>query len=112
MRQTTRRITSTTMIKAVSNTTSRTAAMKPWRKNDSQVPPLAGRSAPVDGAPASGGAGRGVSVGLGVGVGVSVGVDVGVSVGVSVGVGDGVMVGVSVGVGEGVSVGVSVQPSD
>jgi UDP-3-O-[3-hydroxymyristoyl] glucosamine N-acyltransferase len=106
MRQTTRRITRTTMIKAVSSTTRRTAAMNPWKKIDSKVPPLAGRPAP--GSEASGDPGSGVLVGVGVKVGVSVGVGDGVMVGVSVGVGDGVMVGVSVGVGDGVTVGVSV----
>ena len=108
MRQITRRITKTTMINAVSNTTRRTAAMNPWRKIDSQLPPLAGRPAPVEGPEVSGTPATGVLVGVGVGVGVSVGVDVGVRVGVSVGVGEGVVVGVSVGVGEGVTVGVSV----
>ena len=87
--------------------------MNPWRKIDSQLPPAAGRPAPVEGtevagSPATGGTGQGVSVGPGVEVGVSVGVDVGVRVGVSVGVGEGVIVGVSVGVGEGVRVGMSV----
>jgi UDP-3-O-[3-hydroxymyristoyl] glucosamine N-acyltransferase len=107
MRQITSRITSTTMIKAVRSTTRRTAATNPCRNIDSQVPPAAGRPAPVPGSEGSA-PGTGVLVGVGVKVGVSVGVGEGVMVGVSVGVGEGVIVGVSVGVGEGVRVGVSV----
>jgi len=106
MRQTTRRITRTTIMKAVSSTTSRTAAMNPWKKVDSQVSPAAGRPASSDGPEVSGAAATGVRVGVEVGTGVSVGVGDGVIVGVSVAVGDGVTVGVSVGVAEGVTVGV------
>ena len=108
IRQTTRRITKTTMMNAVSSTTSRTAAMNPWKKVDSQVSPAAGKPAPSEGSEVSGAAGTGVRVGAAVGTGVSVDVGDGVMVGVLVAVGDGVIVGVSVGVGEGVMVGVAV----
>jgi hypothetical protein len=95
IRQATSRRSSTTMMKAVRRTINRTAAMNPWKKTDSQPPPVVG--GPATGVP-------GPTVGLGVKVAVWVGVDV--EVGVSVGVG--VEVGVSVGVGVGVSVGVGV----
>jgi hypothetical protein len=107
MRQATKSRTKTTMMKAVRRTISRTAAMNPWKKIDSQPPPVPGISPSED----DGGTTTATSaprVGLGVMVGVSVGVGVGVKVGVGVGVSVGVGVGVSVGVGVGVGVSVGV----
>jgi hypothetical protein len=95
MRQATRASTRRTMIKPVRRTINRMAAIKPWKKVDSQVSPVAGMP------PSAGGVRR-------AGTGVpDAGVGVGVEVGVSVGVGVGVLVGVSVGVGLGVKVDVA-----
>jgi hypothetical protein len=88
MRQATRRVTRTMTIKAVSSTMSKTAATKPWKKIDSQLPPVAGGPAAGTGVDDARTEATGVptpAVGLGVRVGVWVGV--GVEVGVSVGVG-------------------------
>jgi hypothetical protein len=98
-------------IKAVSSTTKSTAATKPWKKIDCQLPPVEGGPATATGVSVARMEVTGVSaslVGLGVRVGVSVGVavEVGVWVGVGVGVWVGVEVGVSVGVEVGVLVGV------
>jgi hypothetical protein len=72
-------------IKAVSNTMSRTAATKPWKKIDSQLPPVSGGPTAGMGVDVARAEATGVPVvGLGVRVGVSVGV--GVKVGVLVGV--------------------------
>lgn len=96
------------MIKPVRRTINRMAAIKPWKKVDSQVPPVLGVPPSAGGVRRPGTGVPEAGVGVEVEVGVSVGVGVGVRVGVSVGVGVGVRVGVSVGVGVGVWVGVRV----
>jgi hypothetical protein len=116
IRQATKSKTRTMMMNAVRRTTNRTAAIKPWKKIDSQLPPVPGKPAPVEGSDGDATevtgmpawpVGLGVKVGVSVGVGVEVGVSVGVGVGVGVSVGVGV--GVSVGVGDGVGVSVGVE---
>lgn len=97
------------MMKAVRRTTSRTAEMNPWKKIDSQPPPVPGMSpSEEEGGTTTGVPGPTVGLGVKVAVSVGVGVEVGVSVGVGVEVGVSVGVGVEVSVGVGVAVGVSV----